>query len=155
MANIQGATAPFASLLPMLMGDSDDARLDETLDQVRQGMADNHSGGGVPALDVMVRDFQVYHEVMMVLAPVMAVAFLALAVYAWRRFARTAREDRRTRRVFAAFGIAALLVTVAALVVAVANTTTVVDPAPSLAALFDGGWSFRSVNGRLPGTAQR
>lgn len=140
MANIQGAIAPFASLFPMLMGGPDDARLDDTLGQVRLGMADYRGGRGAPALEVMVRDFQVYHEVMVVLAPMAAVAFIALAVYACGRFMKTARDDRGTRRVFGSFGLVAMLISVAAIVVTVANTTTVVDPAPSLAALFAGGW---------------
>ncbi|WP_330180251.1 hypothetical protein OHB26_28045 [Nocardia sp. NBC_01503] len=140
LANIQGAIAPFASLFPMLMGGPGDARLDDTLGQVRLGLTDYHGGRGAPALDVMVRDFQVYHEVLVVLAPIVAVAALALALYACGRFMKSARDDRRTRRVFGSFGIAATLISVAAIVVTVANTTTVIDPAPSLAALFAGGW---------------
>jgi hypothetical protein len=38
------------------------------------------------------------------------------------------------------FGVLASLLTLAMIVVAVANTTTAADPVPALSAFLDGGW---------------
>src|SRR5262249_5824464 len=42
MANVQGALAPFSSLLPLLMGGTPDAGLADTLAQARQQLAGSH-----------------------------------------------------------------------------------------------------------------
>ncbi|MFD0526419.1 hypothetical protein ACFQ1I_02755 [Kitasatospora arboriphila] len=67
MANIQGAVAPFASLLPLLNG-SRDPELAGALGQVREQLADPPAAGCVPALGVMVDDFSRYHLAMAVIA---------------------------------------------------------------------------------------
>ncbi|WP_067690978.1 hypothetical protein [Nocardia jejuensis] len=142
MANIQGTVAPFAALLPMLTGESDDAQLGATLGDVRQRLADAVSTGErtPPVLSAMIDDFSRYHVVMLVIASIVAVLSAAAAVVCWKRFANTPSRHRRTRRVLAASATLAMLATAAMIVVAVANTTTVADPAPALAALFDGSW---------------
>ncbi|MET7402726.1 hypothetical protein ABZS66_55520 [Dactylosporangium sp. NPDC005572] len=134
MANIQGAVAPFASLLPMLPGG--------VLAQPRQQLAGAlHAGGDVsPALQAMIDDFGRYHVTMAVVASTVAAGFAALTVALWRRCRRTPRDDRRARRVWVALGAAAALVSLATLAVAVANTTVAADPAPALLAFFEGGW---------------
>ena len=129
MANVQGAAAPFASLLPMLVDGPVDGPVDGdlagTLEQVRQQLA---AGGPVsPAVDVMVDDFARYHAAMVVIATIVAVGLVGAAVVLWRR----------SHRVFAAlFALVTVLVTV----VAVANAGTAADPAPALLAFFEGGW---------------
>ncbi|TQM32443.1 hypothetical protein [Nocardia bhagyanarayanae] len=139
MANVQGAVAPYASLLPMLTGGDTDGELAETLDQVRQRLAESLSGGGeTPALAVMISDFSLYHVAMAVIAAVVAIVLLALNVVVWKRFARA--TDTRARRVSGSFGVLAALSSLASIVVVVANTTTAADPGPALSALFDGGW---------------
>lgn len=139
MANIQGAVAPFASLLPMLGPDGSSAG---TLDQVRQRLADVRSADDATpaALQVMINDFAEYHVAMVVIAGVLAVALIGICVLLWRRFAATVRSDRRARRVLASFGALATSVALAALVLAAANISVAADPAPALLAFFNGGW---------------
>jgi hypothetical protein len=141
MANVQGAVAPFASLLPMLTGDPTDAGLTHTLAQVRQELADSRNPGAHvrPAVEVMVGDFSRYHLAMAVIAAIVAVGLAALAVLAWRR-AGTRPADRRTQRALRSFGVLSTLFSLAATVVVVANTTTAADPTPALLAFFQGGW---------------
>jgi heme/copper-type cytochrome/quinol oxidase subunit 2 len=142
MANVQGAVAPFASLLPMLAVGDADGELADTLDQVRQRLADSASGGDLapPALEVMVNDFSRYHVAMAVIAAIVAVVLIGVSAVSWKSFAATGSSDRRTRRVWGLFGVFSALSSLVVIVVAVANTTTAADPAPALLAFFDGGW---------------
>jgi len=142
MANIQGAVAPFASLLPLLMDDKLDPSLAGTLVQARQQLTDSHrtSGYTPPALDAMVSDFTRYHVEMAVAAAVVAVALLSLTVVFWRSFARVGSANRRTRRVLGWFGVFSALSSLIMVVILVANTSVAADPAPALLALFNGGY---------------
>jgi hypothetical protein len=142
MANAQGAVAPFASLLPMLTGGNTDAELADTLDQVRQRLADSRGAGGPtpPAIEVMISDFTRYHVAMAVMAAIVAVVLIGMSVVLRKRFARTGPSERRTRRVLGSFCALSALVSLVVIVVAVANTTTAADPAPALLAFFDGRW---------------
>jgi hypothetical protein len=142
MANVQGAAAPFASLLPMLADGPTDGELTDTLEQARQRLADSLNSGGPtsPALDVMISDFVRYHVAMAVIATIVAVVLIATSVALWKRFARTGSSDRPTRRVLASFAALSATLSLVLIVVAVANTTTAADPAPALLAFFDGGW---------------
>ncbi|MEV5821945.1 hypothetical protein ABUL04_31075 [Micromonospora harpali] len=140
MANVQGAVAPFASLLPMLTEGVTDADLADTLTQVEQGLAESGGTGGSssPALDLMIDDFSWYHEAMAGTAAVVAVVLVATSVLAWRRFAAT--RPARKRQVLAAYGLLSALLLLPAVALAVANATTAADPAPALLAFFQGGW---------------
>ncbi|GIH12998.1 hypothetical protein [Rugosimonospora africana] len=143
MANIQGAVAPFTSLMPMLTGGATDGPLADTLAQVRQQLSDSRSAGGrtPPAVGVMINDFTRYHVVMAVLAAMVVVVLIGTSVALWwRRFVRTTSSDRRTRRVWGSFGAFSVLLVLVVIVVGVANATTAADPAPALLALFNGGW---------------
>jgi hypothetical protein len=142
MANIQGALAPFSSLLPLLMDGTPDAGLAGTLAQARQQLAGSHrtSGYTPPALDAMVSDFARYHAVLAVIAAAVVVALLGLSVMFWRSFARVGSADRRTRRVLGWFGVFSALSSLIVAVVLVANTGTAMDPAPALLSLFNGGF---------------
>ncbi|WP_405683829.1 hypothetical protein OG204_01830 [Streptomyces sp. NBC_01387] len=142
MANIQGATAPFSSLLSMLPVHAPHGELADTLHQVRQHLADYPNTGDrtPPALEVMVSDFSRYHAVIAVAATTVAVVLIGMSAVSWRRSARTGASDRRTRRVFRSFGLVSALLSLVVIVVAVANTTTTADPAPALLAFFEGGW---------------
>ncbi|WP_052852195.1 hypothetical protein [Streptomyces avicenniae] len=145
MANIQGALAPYSSLLPMLTEGTSDAELTGTLDQVTEQLRDAAGAAGPghepsPAVDAMIGDFAHYHAVMAVIAAVAAVVLVGLSVWLWRRFAGTPAPDRRKRRVLGSVGTLAVFLSLAVLVVAVANTSTAADPAPALLAFFDGGW---------------
>lgn len=142
MANIQGATAPFSSLLSMLPVHAPHGELADTLHQVRQHLADYPNTGDrtPPALEVMVSDFSRYHAVIAVAATTVAVVLIGMSAVSWKRSARTGASDRRTRRVFRSFGLVSALLSLVVIVVAVANTTTTADPAPALLAFFEGGW---------------
>lgn len=115
-ANIQGATAPFAALLPMLP----DAEL-------AAAGRDSSSGERSPALAVMIDDFARYHAVLAVLAAVVALGFLAAGIALF------------AKRALLLGGIGIVLA-LGIGTVAVANAGTARDPEPGLAALFDGGW---------------
>lgn len=142
MANIQGAVAPLSSLLPLLAVGTADGELADTLDHVRQQLADSLSTGAPtpPALDLMTSDFARYHVAMAVVGSIVALVLIGLSVMLWMRFAGTDSSDRRTRRVWGAFGALSALLSLIVIVVAVANTTTAADPAPALLAFFEGGW---------------
>ncbi|GAA3349106.1 hypothetical protein GCM10020358_70030 [Amorphoplanes nipponensis] len=134
MANIQGAAAPFASLLPMLPDDA-------TAEQIRQRLAGATSGGGPtpPALDAMISDFARYHLALALVAALVAVVLAGAGVVVWRRSAR-AGTDRRMRRLLRSFGVLAGVMSVLVIVIAAANTGTAADPAPALLAFFTGSW---------------
>ncbi|GGN52128.1 hypothetical protein GCM10010109_92850 [Actinoplanes campanulatus] len=138
MANVQGSVSPFASLLPMLVDGPGSGADGVTLAQVRQQLA--AGGRASPPLQVMIDDFARYHAAMAVIAALVAAGLAAFGVLLWRRFTGTAPAERRTRRVLASFGVLTGLLLLVAGVIAVANTTTVVDPAPALLAFFEGGW---------------
>lgn len=142
MANVQGAVAPFASLLPLLVNGTPGDGLADTLVRVRQVLAASPGGGAdrPPALDVMVDDFARYHGAMVVVAAVVAIVLAGLSVVWWTTRAGVGRSARRTRRVLGSLGVGSALLAVAAVVIAVANTTTAADPTPALRAFFDGGW---------------
>jgi hypothetical protein len=126
MANVQGAVAPFASLMPLLVDTAPDPALAGTLVQVRERLA---AGGGVPpAAHAMVADFALYHEIMVVVAALVAIGLAVAGVLLWRGRARWT------------LGVGAGLACVAALVVAMANAGTAADPAPALLGLFNGSW---------------
>ncbi|MEV4281915.1 hypothetical protein [Actinoplanes xinjiangensis] len=130
MANVQGALAPFASLLPMAVGGG----APSALEPARENLAGSLASGAspAPAVEVMVADFAYYHVAMVVIAAVVAVA---LAVVSWSFWKRPAvMPGRRWWAVSSA--VAALLVSV----IAVANTGTAADPAPALLAFLGGGW---------------
>ncbi|SBT43691.1 hypothetical protein [Micromonospora auratinigra] len=137
MANVQGAAAPFASLLSMLPDGPADARLAVTLAQVRHQLTDGGTAAA-PAVAVMTDDFARYHAVLAALAATVAVALAAVGVRTWR--ARARFSERPARRLLGSLAAASVLVFLAVLVVAVANTGTAADPAPALLAFFEGGW---------------
>ncbi len=142
MANIQGALAPFSSLMPMLTEGTPDANLADTLTQAKQQLAGSHrtSGYTPPALDAMVSDFARYHAALAVICAIVVVALLALSVMCWRNFARMRSADRRARRVWGWFGAFSALSSLIVAVVLIANTGTTTDPAPALLAFLNGGF---------------
>lgn len=142
MANIQGVAAPFASLFPMLVDSAPDGELAETLEQVRQRLAESPGAGGrtPPALEVVISGFSHYHVAMAVIASIVAVVLIGTSVVLWKKFAGTGSSDRRTRRVVGSFGVFTVLLSLATIVLVVANATTAADRGPALLALFEGGW---------------
>lgn len=142
MANVQGALAPFSSLMPMLTEGTPDADLTSTLAQARQQLTGSHrTSGHTPlALDAMVGDFARYHAALAVVCAVVVAALLGLSVMCWRSYARVRSADRRARRVWGGFGVFSALSSLMVAVVLVANAGTATDPAPALLAFFNGGF---------------
>ncbi len=134
MANIQGAVAPFSSLLSMLPVGEPGGELTDTLTQIEQRLADGDRTP--PALDAMIRDFAEYHAAMAVVAACAAAVLLGVSVLSWRRARAAARRARRPLRWVGALSTVSV---VALIVVAVANAGTAADPAPALVTFFDGG----------------
>ncbi len=142
MANVQGALAPFSSLMPMLMEGRPDAGLAATLTQAREQLSGTHRTGGYtpPALDRMVTDFAWYHAAMAIVTAVVVIALLGLSVMFWRGFARAGSTDRRARWVWGWLGVFTALSALIMVVVLVANAGTAMDPAPALLGLFNGSF---------------
>lgn len=141
MANVQGMIAPSSSLLPMLMSGEADPRLTGTLDQVRRQLADSPGADGHSApLDLLIDDFSRYHAAMAVIAAVVAAVLIGVSVALWKRFAGAGTSGGRARRVLGSFGALTVLLSLALIVVAVANAFTAADSTPALRAFFDGGW---------------
>jgi hypothetical protein len=138
LANIQGAAAPFASLLSMLPIGTHDPQLAAAVNQIHHQLA-TYPGARTPALTVMVDDYARYHVVLAVAAVIVAIALAGSGVAAWKWFVTTASSQRRTRSVAAFLGVLAVVTTLAVLAVAVANVSNAADPAPGLLSLFDGG----------------
>ncbi|MFE7621004.1 hypothetical protein [Streptomyces sp. NPDC057496] len=141
VANIQGAVAPFTSLMSMLPVGTHHGRLAGTLDQVRQRLADSSDPGASPppVLDMMIGDNSRYHVALAVMAAIVAVALVALSSVLWRRFLRTGPAGRRTRLALGASGVLTASLSLVVAVVAVANLSTASDSARGLSVFFNGG----------------
>ncbi|WP_307873568.1 MULTISPECIES: hypothetical protein [unclassified Frankia] len=136
MANIQGAAAPFSSLVPMLQEGGRDPALASALDQATRQLAYSGSGTGTaPALQVMTDGFTRYHVVLAVVAAVVAAALLAVSVLLWRM----TPADRTARRVTRAFGALTAVLTLGLLVLVAANVTAAAHSAPALLDALKGG----------------
>jgi len=136
VANIQGAIAPLSSALGLMsVGDPGPALADVT-GQVRDGL---DAGQQSAALDLLVRDFTVYHAAMAGVGTMVTVGLLVAAVILVRRRARMPRTERRLRRVHL-LGVVSLICLAALFgLVTVANVSTVAHPAAALLGFFDGG----------------
>lgn len=141
MVNIQDVVAPFASLLSLLPVGTSNTQLDGTVGQVRQGLAAYpHTGGRTPpALQAMVSNFALYHATLVALLAILAVVLIAMSITSWKRRARTAPSERRIRRRLAVAGFLPALLLLPVILVALANLTTVMHPAPALLAFFNSG----------------
>ena len=126
----------------LLVDDAGGAELADTVDQVRQRLAESLKPGAQPppALEVMISDFSRYHLALAVVAAIVGVVLIGVSFVLWRRFARTGRPDRRTRRVLGSFGVFSVVFSLIAIVLVVANAGTAADSAPALLVFFEGGW---------------
>lgn len=141
MVNVQDIVAPFASLISLLPVGTPGTQLSDTTGQVRHSLAAYPRAGGQtpPALQAMVSNFALYHAALVALLAVLAAALIAMSITSWKRRARTAPSDRRIRRTLAVAGVLPALLVPPVLLVAVANLTTVMHPAPALLAFFNSG----------------
>lgn len=135
-ANIQGAMAPFASLLSLLGVEQRGGELAATVDQVRQALASpgaSHSA----ALNAIVDDFAFYHAVFAVVAAALAAGFAVVGVTAWRA-RRSATTSGGVRRMLGGFGLSSLVLALLILVVALANVSNATAPENGLRIFFGG-----------------
>ena len=121
--DVQGFVSPFGTLLPLLASHPAHGDLAAALAQVRDQLA---HGPVSPALTVMLDEYVRWHVVKAVLAGLLAAVLTGLSVVAWRR--------RRLSSLLPA--VPAL----GALVVVVANVTTVANPHPGFLLLLQGSW---------------
>lgn len=136
VANIQGAVVPFSSLLSLLPVGAPDGQLAATMKEIELRLAD---GRWTPLLESMIRDFGDYHSAMAVTASCAAVVIVGSSALTWTRFARTAASEHQTRRVLGWVGVVTTVVSLALVMIVVANAGTAADPAPALATFFGGG----------------
>lgn len=141
MANIQGAMAPFASLLPMLLESGGREYDAATLAGVRRALSEyKGSDVGRPApLQVIIDDFAWYHVVMAAMAGCVALALAATALVVWRSARRAGPREALRRGSIVLFGAAIATISLGMVVITVANAGTAVDPVPALLAAFEGG----------------
>lgn len=138
LANVQGAIAPFSSLLSLLPVTTARGDLATTIEEVRQQAA-NYPRGSSAALRMIVGDLTVYHVVVAVISSLTAVALVGLAV-AWKRSdARTGSGDRESRRLRRTFTVGAAIVAASFAVLGFANTTTAVNSPSAVLDFYRGG----------------
>lgn len=132
MANIQGAVAPFSSLVSMLPGPAT-SPIAGALSQVSRQITDYPTSSST-AVDVMVADFSRYHLALALLAG-LATFVLAITTHsAWRR----SRSLGRSRPQALTAALPSALGTTALATLLTANAATAINPAPALAAFFAG-----------------
>jgi hypothetical protein len=126
------------SLLPL---GPHDTQLNATIGQVKQRLAEYPNAGGrtPPALHAMISDFALYHAAIVVLAAIVVVILIGMSVVSWKRRARTGSSERRIRGVLGLAGVVSAVLSLAVIVVAVANLGNAMHPAPALLAFFNGG----------------
>ncbi|MFB8247252.1 tat (twin-arginine translocation) pathway signal sequence [Streptomyces sp. NPDC055952] len=137
MANVQGATAPFASLLPMLTTGGADGELAATLTQVRHQANAQPSSGGSPVFAYMVREFAVYHAVLAAMSGVITCVLAGTSVMLWKRSRVSGGQLKRSSATGAA--VSALLAA-GALVIALSNAANAANSPQALAHFFAGSW---------------
>jgi hypothetical protein len=138
VANVQGAVAPFTSVLTLLPVGTSRGRLGDTFQQVRQRLAEYRSTGHQtsPALHMMIDDNVRYHVAVVVMASILALVLIGTSVLLWKRF--TGSSGRRTRRTLASFGTAAAVFSLLFAALAVVNLTVADKPALALVNFFNG-----------------
>lgn len=137
LANVQGTLAPFSSLMSMLPINSAHGELETVVGEVKHELA-HYPSGSSGALQRMVSDLARYHVVVAVISKFTAVVLVAFTVRSWRTRARTARTDRRARRLFASLGITSVLMTAFIVVLALANTTAAADSPTAVLNFYNG-----------------
>jgi hypothetical protein len=126
MANLQGTIAPFSSLLSMLPITSAQGDLTVMIGQVKAELS-HYPSGSSGALEQMVHDLAVYHVVIAVISGTAAAALSVLVIVSFRASAGTRRVDRRARRLFRGLSSAALVMGVLLGLLALGNTSAVID----------------------------
>ncbi|MFF8675993.1 tat (twin-arginine translocation) pathway signal sequence [Streptomyces sp. NPDC015242] len=137
MANLQGAAAPYASLLPTLTTGGADGELAATLTQVQQQANTQADLGASPVFAFMVREFAVYHAVLAAMAGVITCVSAGTSIMLWKRSRALDGQPKKASSTGAA--VTALLAAVA-LVIAFSNAANASNSPQALAHLFTGNW---------------
>ena len=139
MANVQGAIAPFSSLLSLLGPEQRGGELAVTIDQIRQMLAQS---AGVPggqrslALDTIVGDFSRYHAALAVMAAVGTAALAVVAATSWRAGSSPTRSSAPSRGLLRASGVSSGALALLMLLVTVANVSNATAPEQGLLLFF-------------------
>jgi len=137
MANVQGAVAPFSSLMSMLPVNSVHGELAAMIGQVKHDLA-HYPSSSTEALEMMVDDLALYHVAVAVISWSVAVVLIVLMVVPWRTYARTATTERRARRLSRSLGIASMLVAALTALLALANTTAATESPTAVLNFYNG-----------------
>lgn len=140
MANVQGAVAPFASLLPVV-ADGATGPVAVALDEAGATLTEGTGSEAWTApLDAMLADFTRYHLAMAGLAGAATAALVATAVLVRRRRTGASAGVPHARRVLVPAWLLATSGALATALLAAANLSTAAHPAVALATALDGGW---------------
>lgn len=139
MATIQGALAPFSSLVSLLPIGHGNRALTGSVSQIQHDLAGHEAVPSTPAtLDAIIDDFQRYHAVLAAQAAILAVVLIGLSVLMWRRSGTAGRAVPRAKTLLRLLAAAFALLTAVVLVVGAANVSTLLNPDPALRLCFAG-----------------
>ncbi len=151
IANVQGAIAPFASLLSLLPTAASNGRFASTSREISDALTQRASSGhrGPPPLDRMVDSFVGFHVVLAALAGAIAMLTAWLII---RRLARGASGPAASHAALHRIALAgAALSCAAAVVLCLANVSTARRPVPALRDVFASTAPTRSIVERQRG----
>jgi hypothetical protein len=139
MATIQGALAPFSSLVSLLPVGHGDPALAESAGQIQHDLAEHQALPRTPAtLGEIIDDFQRYHAVLAAQAAILAVVLIGLSMLMWRRAPTAGRAVPRAKPLLRLLATAFALLTAIVLIVGAANISTALNPDPALQLVFGG-----------------
>jgi hypothetical protein len=138
-ATIQGALAPFSSLVSLLPVGHGNPALTGSVSQIQHDLAEHQAVPRTSAtLGAIIDDFQRYHAVLAAQAAILAVVLIGLSVLLWLRAPIAGRAVPRARALLRLLATAFALLTVIVLVVGAANLSTALNPDPALRLFFGG-----------------
>lgn len=146
MANIQGAIAPFSSLLSLLGPGHRGGEVAVTVDQIRDVLAQPGGASGVRrsmALDTIVGDFSRYHVALAVQAGAVAAGSVVVGLTVVAMVSRRARSSAmvssaRARRMLWALAVSSIALALLMMLVTAANISNATTPERGLRIFFDG-----------------
>ncbi len=138
-ATIQGALAPFSSLVSLLPIGHGDPALTKSAGQIQHDLAEHPALPGTPAtLGAIIDDFQRYHAVLAAQDALLAVVLIGLSMLMWRRAPTAGRAVPRAKPLLRLLAAAFALLTAIVIVVGAANLSTALNPDPALRLVFGG-----------------
>lgn len=139
MATIQGALAPFSSLVSLLSVGHGDSALTESAVQIQHDLAEHQVMLHAPAtLGAIIDDFQRYHAVLAAQAAILAGVLIGLSMLMWRRAPTVGRAVPLAKALLRLLATAFALLTAIVLVIGAANVSTALNPDPALRLVFGG-----------------